>query len=78
MLTNVTRKTEGLLKNTLDMKIVIGLLMVSSRSDAEDVNSGSPRAVSTEIANIKMVWRSGARNVQIKPQTSVVSCGVLC
>ena len=50
-----------------------------SRSDAADVKSGRPRPNITNIADIKTVWPSGARNVQIKQPIAVedvVPCGV--
>jgi hypothetical protein len=51
------------------------LLEVLSRSDAADAEGGRPRANITNIADIKMDWLSGAKNVQIEQPTKHVKSG---
>lgn len=59
------------------MKSAIGLLMAPKRSDAENAESGRPRATSTRNADTKMGWQHTVKNVQIKLQIGPVGGGWL-
>jgi len=54
------------------------LFMVSKKSDVADAGSGRLRVSFTKSNGTKMVWRCGARNVQIKLPTNAVGGGRLC
>ena len=51
--------------------------MAPKRSDAENAESGRPRATSTRNADTKMGWQHTVKNVQIKLQIGPVGGGWL-
>ena len=57
------------------MNSVIGLSAVLSRSDVNDVRNGRPRVSFTSSVHTRTGWRTGARNVRIRPPTNVADGG---